>query len=150
MLNSVGFSKGINSCIMKPQLSDEMVDALAGSAPQVALAKGVLIQAKQDLRRFRRSQDGVGRELYRDAYSWVMSNDRAWPYSFLNVCEALGFSAEALREELLVETAGNWYTRSRRLAQKLSTSFRGSLASVFLSRSSVPNSRGSSEPVLAH
>jgi hypothetical protein len=135
---------------MKPQLSDKMVDALAGSTPQVALAKGVLIQVKQDLRRFRGAQDAVGREMYRDAFSWVESNDCAWPYSFLNVCEALGLQAEMLREELLAGPEGNWYTQSRRLAQKFSGSFRRSLASVFLLRTSVANSRRASEQLPVH
>jgi hypothetical protein len=123
---------------------------LAGSTPQVALAKGVLIQVKQDLRRFRGAQDAVGREMYRDAFSWVESNDCAWPYSFLNVCEALGLQAEMLREELLAGTEGNWCTQSRRLAQKFSGSFRRSLASVFLLRTSVANSRRASEPLSVH
>jgi len=128
---------------MKPQLSDEMVDALAGSTPEVALAQGVLIQVKRDLRRFRGAQDAVGREMYRDAFAWVASNDRAWPYSFLNVCEALGLQAEVLREELLAGTEGNWYNRSRRLAQNFSASFRRSLASVFFSA----HKRGAPRPL---
>lgn len=135
---------------MKPTPSDEIMNTLAGGAPEVALAKGVLTQAKRDLRRFRRSEDPVGREMYRDAYSWVASNDSTWPYSFLNVCEALGFRVEALRAELLAEAEGNWYTRSRRLAQKLSLPFGGSLARIFPSRHRVANSRRSSEPALAH
>ena len=59
-----------------------------------ALAKGVLDQAAKDLRKFRAAREPLGRELYRDAYSWVMSNDLSWPYSFVNVCEALGLSTE--------------------------------------------------------
>jgi hypothetical protein len=135
---------------MKPQLSDEVVDAWAGSTPQVALAKGILTQVKQDLRRFRGAQDAVGREMYRDAFSWVASNDCAWPYSFRNVCEALGLQAEVLREELLAGTEGNWYKRSRRLAQEFSASFRGSLASFFLMRTSVANSRRASGALPVH
>jgi hypothetical protein len=135
---------------MKANPDDEMVEALADGAARVALARGVLTQAKQDLRRFRGAQDPVGREMYRDAFSWVASNDFVWPYSFLNVCEALGLRPDVLREKLLAETRPGWYARSRRLALKLSTPFRGSLPSVFLSRSSVANARRSSKPVLAH
>jgi hypothetical protein len=137
---------------MKLNLSDEMVDALADSVPQVALAKGVFFQAKQDLRRFRGARDRIGQEMYRDAHSWVASNDFAWPYSFLNVCEALGLSPEVLRAELLADTQPGWYSRSRRMAQKLSTSFRGSLANVFAARGSFANarrSRRSHDPLLS-
>jgi hypothetical protein len=130
--------------------SDETVEAFASSGPEVALAKGVLVQAKQDLRRFRKAPDRVGREMYRDAYSWVAANDFDWPYSFLNVCEALGLSPEGLREELLADTPRGWYSRSRRMARTLSTSLRTSLASVFAARGSLANSRRSGRPILAH
>ena len=135
---------------MKANRADEMVEALADGAPQAALARGVLIQAKQDLRKFRGAQDSIGSELYQDAFSWVASDDSAWPYSFRNVCQALGLRPEMLRQELLDDTQPGWYARSRRLALKVSTPFRESLAGVFLSRSKVVNSRRSSEPVLAH
>lgn len=47
----------------------------------------------------------------RQAIAYVASTDRAWPYSFENLCEALGLSAEALRQELNVrrEQAGDLY-----------------------------------------
>ena len=135
---------------MKPTPSDEIMNTLAGGAPEVALAKGVLIQAKQDLRRFRGARDPIDREMYRDACRWVALDNSTWPYSFLNVCEALNLRPDVLRNHLLADTQPDWHTRSRRLAQKLSIPFRGSLASVFLSRSKVANSRRSSEPILAH
>jgi len=136
--------------MMKTIQSDETAEALAISGSHVALAKGVLVQAKQDLQRFRGVTDRVGREMYRDAYSWVASNDFIWPYSFLNVCEALGLSPEVQRAELLSSIPPGWYSRSRRMARTLSTSLRTSLANVFAARGSFANSRRSSRPVLAH
>ena len=50
------------------------------------LAAGVLKQAAHELRRFHGATTAVERELYQDAYSWVMSDDSTWPFSFLNVC----------------------------------------------------------------
>ena len=135
---------------MKTIQSDETAEVLTSSGPHLALAKGVLAQAKQDLRRFRGAPDRVGREMYRDAYSWVASNDFAWPYSFLNVCEALGLSPEVQRAELLAETSAGWYSRSRRMARTLSTSLKTSLAHVFAARGTLANSRRSSRPALAH
>jgi hypothetical protein len=136
--------------MIKPNLSDETVDAVASSGPEVALAKGVLVQAKQDLRRFRTAQDGIGREMYADAYRWVASDDFWWPYSFPNVCEVLGLSPEILRRELLADTQPGWYSHSRRIAQRISTSLRGSLANVFGPRGRVASSRHSNRPVSAH
>ena len=136
---------------MKLIQSDETAEALAISGSHVALAKGVLAQAKQDLRRFRGAPDRVGREMHRDAYSWVASNDFAWPFSFLNVCEALGLSPEVQRAELFADVPPGWYSRSRRMAQTLSTSLRGSLAKVFAVRhGAFVKSRRSNRPALAH
>jgi hypothetical protein len=136
--------------MIKPNLSDEAVDAVASSGPEVALAKGVLVQARQDLRRFRTAQDGIGREMYTDAYRWVASDDLWWPYSFPNVCEVLGFSPETLRRELLADNQPRWYSRSRRIAQGISTSLKGSLANVFGPRGRVASSRHSNRTVPAH
>jgi hypothetical protein len=96
-----------------------------------ALAKGVLQQAAKDLRAFHDAHEATGRELYRDAYSWVISNDLSWPYSFVNVCEALGLSAEFVRAELLTDARSGWYSHSRLVARRISTSFKGSFVNFF-------------------
>ena len=62
------------------------------SAPEESLAIGVLRQAVHDLRRFRNATGGLERELYRDAYRWITSDDASWPYSFTNICAAPGRS----------------------------------------------------------
>ena len=54
---------------------------------QRELAAGVLNQAAQDLRRLHGATTRVERELYYDAYSWVMSDDNSWPFSFLTSAE---------------------------------------------------------------
>ena len=38
----------------------------------------------------------------RKAVAYVASTDRAWPFSFENLCDALGVDAGALRQELNV------------------------------------------------
>src|SRR5947207_3708578 len=38
----------------------------------------------------------------RQAVAYVASTDRAWPFSFENLCEALGVDPDGLREELKV------------------------------------------------
>jgi hypothetical protein len=136
--------------MIKLNLSDEAVEEVARSGPEVALAKGVLVQAKQDLRRFRRAQDGIGREIYTGAHSWVVSNDLWWPYSFLNVCAVLGLSPDTLRTELLPGVQSGWGPHSRQIAQRISASVRGTLANVFGTRNSVASPRDSNRPVIAH
>jgi len=38
----------------------------------------------------------------RKAVAYVASTDRTWPFSFENLCDALGLDAAALRDELIV------------------------------------------------
>ena len=91
------------------------------------MAASVFKQATQDLRRFHRARTPLKRELYSDAYSWVMSEDAEWPFSFRNVCRLLQLSAEEARQELLGDPAfsplGRWTRRCGRTAGRLRTSF---------------------------
>lgn len=40
------------------------------------------------------------RRLFGEAKEWVESSDISWPYSFENLCTALGFDADQLRRGL--------------------------------------------------
>jgi hypothetical protein len=71
------------------------------TTPERALLAAVLQQAVEDLRNHEDRRGAQARRLYREAYQWVMSDDRGWPCSYLNVCDLLGLSAGALRTELL-------------------------------------------------
>ena len=91
------------------------------------MAAGVFKQAKHDLRCFHRVRTSLEREFYSDAYSWVMSEDAEWPFSFRNVCRLLNLSPEEARQELLGDLAfspiGQWTRRCARTAGRLQTSF---------------------------
>jgi hypothetical protein len=85
---------------------------------QRELASGILKQAAEDLRRFHGATSAVERELYRDAYRWVISDDCSWPFSFLNVCQVLKLAPEILRQDLLDDASlGLFGYLSRRCAQ---------------------------------
>jgi hypothetical protein len=43
----------------------------------------------------------VGADGVRKAVAYVASTDRPWPFSFENLCDALGLDADALRRELV-------------------------------------------------
>lgn len=96
-------------------------------AAQRELATGVLEQAAQDLRRFRGAATAVEREFYQDAYSWIMSDDCTWPFSFLNVCRLLNHAPENLRQELLGDLSlgffGQCARRGSRVFRQISDSF---------------------------
>ena len=37
------------------------------------------------------------RMLFHETAAWIRSDDREWPYSFVNLCDALAFDADRLR-----------------------------------------------------
>jgi hypothetical protein len=90
---------------------------------QRELADGVLKQAARDLRRFHGAVSAIERELYLDAYRWVMSDDFSWPFSFLNVCGLLNLSPEDVRQELVSDLSLGAFSqgarRCRRAARRL-------------------------------
>src|SRR2546423_6809254 len=69
------------------------------------LAAGVLKQAAQDLRRFQGATSAIERDLYLDAYRWVIADDCSWPFSFVNVCQLSNLAPESLRQELLADAS---------------------------------------------
>jgi hypothetical protein len=70
-----------------------------------ALALSVVWQAIIDLRKYRFAARRRQQRLYMEAYLWVASEERSWPYSFVNLCEALNLDPELTRDRLLGEVA---------------------------------------------
>src|SRR5713101_3262316 len=87
------------------------------------LAAGILKQAVQDLRRFHGATSAVERELYLDAYSWLISDDSSWPFSFLNVCQLLNLAPESLRQELLTDASLGLFSYLARRGGRAASSF---------------------------
>ena len=70
-------------------------------APERALVLSLVWQTVIDLRKFRFARRRRQQRLYMEAYQWVVSDDRQWPYSFCNVAEMLNVAPERLRATLL-------------------------------------------------
>jgi hypothetical protein len=69
--------------------------------------------------------------LHRDAEEWISSMDRSYPFSFENVCEALGFEADYMREGLM-----RWKSAARRAGSApRAVGAAGSVQSIALGRS---------------
>ncbi|MCW5891371.1 MAG: hypothetical protein KIT14_12585 [bacterium] len=60
-----------------------------GDSPERALARAVMGQALEDAARGDRG-----------ALRWLRSETRAWPYAYANLCDLLGYDAQALRRRL--------------------------------------------------
>jgi hypothetical protein len=98
------------NAFQKPQLTKTKRD----------LATGILTQARRDLRRFDGATGALGRELYLDAYDWVVSDSCRWPFSFRNVCEMLNLSPENVRQEIFRDaSSGPFHYWSRRVGSAL-------------------------------
>lgn len=74
-------------------------------SPERALALAVLEQAVIDLEKYRFSTRRRQQRLYMEAYRWVTSGDRSWPYAFVNLCELLDVDPGLMRVRLLGDAA---------------------------------------------
>lgn len=83
----------------QPSTPQEVGDAFGAEtlSRQRALRAAVLIDA---LRCLRGAPGAYDRGTRQAAYRWVMSHDTRGPFSFINVCEVLGFDASRLRRSL--------------------------------------------------
>jgi hypothetical protein len=72
--------------------------------PERELALAVMEQAIDDLAHNRFAKARRGQRAYWDAYDWVAAEDREWPFSFLNLCDALGLHVESTRRRVLDTT----------------------------------------------
>jgi hypothetical protein len=114
---------------MRTKNNMNAVEDYASGTNQKDLAAGVLKQAAQDLRRFHGATSAIERELYLDAYGWVISDDCSWPFSFLNVCQLLNLAPESLRQELLTDASLGLFSYLARRGGRAARSFQ-----IFLNR----------------
>ena len=80
-----------------------------------ALMLAVLQDALQCIEEGRRRRTFSARRLAADAEAWVRSDRQDWPFSFVNVCEVLGFDVHALRKRLSTTRAAASGARRVRL-----------------------------------
>ena len=109
----------MNNQIHKMKTADDYISETS----QRELASGILKQAAQDLRRFHGATSAIERELYLDAYRWVISDDCSWPFSFLNVCQLLNLAPESLRQELLTDASLGLFSYLARRGGRAARSF---------------------------
>lgn len=126
-----GAAKSGSNVLAQSPLADWTEERVA--PPEEALAVGVLTQAAYDLRRFRGARGGIDRELYLDAYTWIIANEFSWPFSFVNVCGSLGICPETMRAELLADASLGWFGHWVRMGERASRLLRKSLVNIFRS-----------------
>jgi hypothetical protein len=70
------------------------------AGPEYLLAAAVLEDAIDCFQKHCEAPDSRMRRLYEDAEEWMASDDREWPFSYVNICELLGLQPDYLREGL--------------------------------------------------
>ena len=86
-----------------PTQFDDIWHRSRAITPERALALAILWEAVLDLDKYRFAPRRRQQRLYWEAYTWVTSDDRAWPFSFANLCDAIGISIDPARKQLLGE-----------------------------------------------
>jgi hypothetical protein len=76
----------------------------ARRSPERALMLAVLEDAIRCFAAERTTPSGRQRRSVREAESWLFDADVRWPFSFVNVCEGLELSPEAVRGALRAST----------------------------------------------
>jgi hypothetical protein len=67
--------------------------------PEKRLALAVLGVAIADYQKYAALKDDLwSRRRFAEARRWLMSDGTRWPFSFLNICEALDLDASVVRE----------------------------------------------------
>jgi hypothetical protein len=69
--------------------------------PERNLLLAVLTDAILHYRALATTPEGTRRRELAESERWILSNERDWPFSFLNVCEALGIEPQPLRRGLV-------------------------------------------------
>ncbi len=84
-------------------VAEHLVDCDAGYArgPERALLIALLFDGIQSFINYATCSNEVASKQYREAYLWVMSEDREYPFSFESVCEAVGINPAYLRLGLI-------------------------------------------------
>jgi hypothetical protein len=65
--------------------------------PEISLVAAVFEDA---VRCVQRGSRGVTHQQSSDAFEWIASERRDWPFDFVNVCDFLGMDAKAVRTRL--------------------------------------------------
>jgi hypothetical protein len=97
---------GVSDDILIPEAAlptqfDEIWHKTRAITPERALSLAVMWEAVLDLDRYRFAQRRRQQRLYWEAYEWITSDNRDWPFSFVNLCDAIGLAAGPVRKRLL-------------------------------------------------
>jgi len=69
--------------------------------PEKRLMLAVLEDAIACFQKYIFARDGRGKNLFREAEEWILEQNNDWTFSFENICDALGFNPQYVRQGLI-------------------------------------------------
>lgn len=69
--------------------------------PEKRLMRAVLEDVIESLQKYGRMKGEHAKRLSQECEEWIFSNDRAWFFSFINICENLSIDPQYLRRGLV-------------------------------------------------
>jgi hypothetical protein len=91
---------GLIPPVVRPVQFQDIWSRSGAISPERSLALAVIEEALNDLARYRFAGGRRGQRLYWEAHAWIASDERAWPFSFVNLCEAAGLAVEPIRRRV--------------------------------------------------
>jgi len=84
--------------LLPSQVFPQFPGSRLGGEKRLMLA--VLQDAIAILLKHRNAADPRAQRLYFETAEWIRSEDAEWPFSFVNVCDAVGFSRSSVRRAI--------------------------------------------------
>ncbi|TSC80779.1 MAG: hypothetical protein G01um101429_88 [Parcubacteria group bacterium Gr01-1014_29] len=81
-------------------LPEQVTSLAAADSPEHRFMRVVLEDALKGYQRYKDKKSLRARRLFQEDEKWFRSADVSWPFSFENICMALGLDAQAVRKEL--------------------------------------------------
>lgn len=82
-------------------------------SPERRLMLAILEESIADFQKYISARDSKGKQRFAEAETWILDQDSNWTFSFVHICEVLGFDPNYLRQGL-----GDW--KQKKLTQKSS------------------------------
>jgi len=98
---AVSTALGADKSCMRPSVPLRCPVPVGGSlAPEKRLMVAVLDDALMMLARHGDASDRQARKLIAEVDAWIAADDLDWPFSFVNICDALHLDASCVRSRL--------------------------------------------------
>jgi hypothetical protein len=72
-----------------------------GRQPERSLMFAVLFDVVDCFQKYALLDDKYATRLFRETEMWILEENREWPFSFINICEAFEINPQYLRQGLL-------------------------------------------------